>query len=604
MKTLIDLIIELSLTGSLTILIILLFRGLAFRLPKKLSYLLWSVALFRLLVPFSVMSRWSLLGGVGWFDAPTKRMSESSFGAGIISTTSHTVLSPIANGIVKPLSSTLTVTNLSQNNLTLNYEGVLLTIWLIGVVVLLGFNLYKGYRLYKGVKQAVYLGDGVYQSSHFSSPFVIGVFSPKIILPATLSDEERYYILAHEKVHVRRFDPLWRSLACIALTLHWFNPLVWLGFNLAMRDMEMSCDEAVIQQYGHSIKKPYSTSMLRLAVGQPVYPFSPVAFGEGDTKQRVKNVLRFKKTKSWVGIVATLALIVLAVTLITNPMIQGDFTGKTYRVVSKVYEDPIYSFTYFESTYPTFTITDQNVISRKETSEVNWVDSDPLEKVSLTAAYFQDPFNLLASSDAKKIIDKADERYVSRLSDEAGTTYWLFKQNNGDLYLAVGYDTPERHNSIRWFFELEEEPFYTSLETVYANRTNYVGNASKVGGIIGGFAYPSWSSYDHFEMTTSEMPYGVTVVLASEIAVDDTLINDSPNYEILKRNALMTFALVENVETVTFEFSDTDDQKMSVSFDKAELAEGLKDVIQTTLWEQGATFEQFKAFIASISVWE
>lgn len=601
MKTTLDLIIELSLTGSITILIILLIRALAVKLPKKFSYLLWSVALFRLLVPFSVMSRWSLLGGLGW---STKRMTESSFGAGIISTTSQTVLSPIVNGVVKPLSSTLTVTNLAQNNLTLNYEGVLLTIWLIGVVVLLGFNLFKGYRLYKGVKQAVYLGDGVYQSSQFSSPFVIGILNPKIILPATLSDEERYYILAHEKVHIRRFDPLWRSLACIALTLHWFNPMVWLGFNLAMRDMEMSCDESVIQQYGHTIKKAYSSSMLRIAVGQPVYPFSPVAFGEGDTKQRVKNVLRFKKTKSWVGIVATLALIVLAATLITNPIIHGDFTGKTYRVVSKVYEDPIYSFTYFESTYPTFTITNQNVISRKETSEVNWVDSAPLEKVNLTAADFQDPFNLLASNDAKKFIDNADEIYRSQLSDEVGTTYWLFKQKNGDLYLAVGYDTPERHNSIRWFFELEEEPFYHSLETVYENRTVYVGNANKVGGVISGFAYPSWSSYDHFEMKTSEMPYGITVVLKSELAADDDLINDSTNYEILKRNALMTFALVENVKIVSFEFIDANNQLMSVSFDKGTLSADLNKEIVKTLWEQGETYEQFKAFIASISVWE
>lgn len=601
MKTTLDLIIELSLTGSITILIILLVRALAIKFPKKFSYLLWSVALFRLLVPFSVMSRWSLLGGLGW---STKRMAESSFGAGIISTTNQTVLSPIVNGVVKPLSSTLTVTNLAQNNLTLNYEGVLLTIWLIGVVVLLGFNLSKGYRLYNGVKQAVYLGDDVYQSSHFSSPFVIGILNPKIILPATLSDEERYYILAHEKVHVRRFDPLWRSLACITLTLHWFNPLVWLGFNLAMRDMEMSCDESVIQQYGHTIKKAYSSSMLRFAVGQPVYPFSPVAFGEGDTKQRVKNVLRFKKTKSWVGIVATLALIVLAVTLITNPIIKGDFTGKTYRVVSKVYEDPIYSFTYFDSTYPTFTITDQNVISRKEKSEINWVDSDPLEKVSLTAADFQDPFNLLASNDAKKFIDNADEIYVSRLSDEAGTTYWLFKQKNGVLYLAVGYDTAERHNSIRWFFELEEESFYISLETVYANRTNYVGNANKVVGVISGFAYPNWSSYDHFEMKTSEMPYGITVVLKSELAADDDLINDSTNYEILKRNALMTFALVENVKVVSFEFIDANDQLMSVSFDKGTLSADLNKEILKTLWEQGETYDQFKTFIASISVWE
>ena len=85
----------------------------------------------------------------------------------------------------------------------------------------------------------------------------------------------------------------------MALTIHWFNPLVWLAFVLASRDMEMSCDEAVIRKLGEDVRAEYSASLLNLATGQRLFAGTPLAFGEGDPTGRVRNLAKWKKPASF-----------------------------------------------------------------------------------------------------------------------------------------------------------------------------------------------------------------------------------------------------------------------------------------------------------------
>ena len=126
-------------------------------------------------------------------------------------------------------------------------------------------------------------------------------------------------MLLHEQIHIRRRDPLFRMLAYLALCLHWFNPFVWLAFFLSEQDMEMSCDEAVIRRLGSSVKKEYSASLLALASGHRMVKGLPIAFGEGDTKNRIEHVLQYRKPARILAVAAAVVCGILALQFLANP---------------------------------------------------------------------------------------------------------------------------------------------------------------------------------------------------------------------------------------------------------------------------------------------
>ena len=155
----------------------------------------------------------------------------------------------------------------------------------------------------------------------------MGFFSPKIYLPSDVPTNERKYIIAHERHHIRRFDHIIKLLAYSALCIHWFNPLVWAAFILAGKDMEMSCDEAVIRKMGSQIRADYSASLLRLATHKKIIAGMPLAFGEGDTKGRVMNMAKWKKPKLWVSIVCFVLCATILVACAVNPKTAGSSVG-------------------------------------------------------------------------------------------------------------------------------------------------------------------------------------------------------------------------------------------------------------------------------------
>lgn len=157
-------------------------------------------------------------------------------------------------------------------------------VWLTGTVAMVIYGVVSLLRLRRRLVGAVPLEKSVYLADHISTPFVLGLFRPKIYLPSALPEGERGYILLHERHHIRRLDHAVKLLAFLALCVHWFNPLVWLMFVLLGRDMEMSCDEAVMKKLGEAVRADYSASLLRLATGRKIIAGAPLAFGEGDTR--------------------------------------------------------------------------------------------------------------------------------------------------------------------------------------------------------------------------------------------------------------------------------------------------------------------------------
>lgn len=196
-------------------------------------------------------------------------------------------------------------------------------IWLLGIFVFLLYQLFSIYRMSRrcrGYGQPVRTEDGwIVEAEGVPSPFLWGLFRPVIYLPSGLKGEERTYILAHEMVHRNRRDYLVRPLILAFTMLHWFNPLVWFACAMCFKDMEISCDEAVLGNSAVSLRKSYAESLLKYAAGQNRFLISPLGFGEPSVKFRIRNVLRFRKKNVWISAAAGLCVIGVAAGLWHHP---------------------------------------------------------------------------------------------------------------------------------------------------------------------------------------------------------------------------------------------------------------------------------------------
>ncbi len=285
--------------------------------PKIFSYALWAVVLFRLLCPISFESALSPLpsaevispqvveqrvpqihSGIALIDEPLNAHWQNSY----------------YEGVTQPASQMQ------------HWAGLAAGVWLAGAALLLGQSLLAWRRLRHSLRQAEPLptvGGRVWQAAGLPTAFVLGLWRPRIYLPAGLSDTERQYILLHEQAHLRRGDHLLKLLAFAALLLHWFNPLVWLAFRLGVQDMEMACDEAVLRRLSPKDGPEYSAALLHLANSGKPQAIAPLAFSEGDVKSRIKNALSYRKPALWIILVCLLLVATLLFLLWGNPNKQS-----------------------------------------------------------------------------------------------------------------------------------------------------------------------------------------------------------------------------------------------------------------------------------------
>ena len=306
MQTVFSKILNISLTGSVVIAVVLLARLFLKRAPKIYSYALWAVVLFRLLCPLSITAGLSVLKPLPVTTTP-----------GISTVSYQPIAQSFWDGIDVPTQDPSNLQEvIGPQKLPEEKPSFLLTamyIWLSGASVMALCGMVQYGVLRRRLTEAAPLQGEIYLADRISTPFVMGIFRPRIYLPSGTPMNERRFIVAHERHHIRRGDHVWKLLGYIALCLHWFNPLVWLAFCLAGKDMEMSCDEAVIKHLGEQIRADYSQALLRLAAHKPIVSGMPLAFGEGDTKGRVRNMAKWKRPKVWVSILcAALCLVILA----------------------------------------------------------------------------------------------------------------------------------------------------------------------------------------------------------------------------------------------------------------------------------------------------
>ena len=323
-------ILNMSMTGSVVILLVMLSRLILKRTPKIFSYALWSVVLFRLLCPVAFTAPVSVLNA---FEPEVQGASESTsvvyFLPAEVRQASDFTFVPAENQ-----SGTDSVQTGESEHTHLDLMMVASYVWIVGSGIMILYSVIQYIRLRLKLVGAMAYRGNVYRADYIDTPFVMGIFSPKIYLPSDVPMNERKYIIAHERHHIRRCDHIIKLLAYFALCIHWFNPLVWAAFILAGKDMEMSCDEAVIRKMGSQIRADYSASLLRLATHKKIIAGMPLAFGEGDTKGRVMNMAKWKKPRLWVSIICLLLCTTILVACAVNPQTAGSTESTTTGKVS------------------------------------------------------------------------------------------------------------------------------------------------------------------------------------------------------------------------------------------------------------------------------
>ena len=315
MSNLFSQVLNMSMTGSVVILLVILARLILKRAPKIFSYALWSVVLFRLLCPVAFTAPVSVLNAL---EPEVQEASESTSVVYFI----HAEVTQDPDFTFIPANNQSEMESVqaeeSQHS-PLDLMTVASYVWLTGTGIMMLYSVIQYIRLRGKLVGAVVYRGNVYRADYIDTPFVMGIFSPKIYLPSDVPMNERKYIIAHERHHIRRCDHTIKLLAYLALCIHWFNPLVWAAFILAGKDMEMSCDEAVIRKMGSQIRADYSASLLRLATHKKIIAGMPLAFGEGDTKGRVMNMAKWKKPRLWVSVICLLLCTTILVACAVNP---------------------------------------------------------------------------------------------------------------------------------------------------------------------------------------------------------------------------------------------------------------------------------------------
>lgn len=303
-------IINMSISASYVVLAVLLLRFPLRRAPRWISVLLWGFVGIRLILPFSLKSAISLIPSAEVISPDIMMDHTPSVNTGI----------PIINSTLNPIigDSFAPAPSDSANPLQILIP-IFCAIWITGMLALILYTVVSYVRLRLRVRTAVLYRDNVYMSENVPSPFVLGIIKPRIFLPFGMDEDHIAHVIAHEKAHLSRRDHLWKPIGFLLLTVHWFNPLMWLGYVLLCRDIELACDEKVIKELGTDARADYSEALLSCSISRRTISACPLAFGEVSVKNRVKSVLSYKKPAFWIIIVALIACAAVAVFLLTDP---------------------------------------------------------------------------------------------------------------------------------------------------------------------------------------------------------------------------------------------------------------------------------------------
>ena len=484
-------LMDMSITASVVILVVLFVRCLLSKAPKKYAYILWAIVGIRLLCPVGITSPLSIYNFVELTpyktveqtaqNATTKEISKGQINTNKTAIKNRKADSDLnsrekrnpgdnkadgqgksfaANGRSETTASDVNTVDSHESETVSAYNRFVQTgayVWLGVCLLLILWNVILFVLTKQKVRMAVRLRDNIYECDNIPTPFVMGIVSPKIYIPYRLNKLEQEYIIGHEKYHIKRKDNVFQLLACLLCCVFWFNPFVWLSYFLMIRDMEMSCDEYVLQAASEDIRGAYSKSLLGFAVNSRGLGVGMLAFGESDTRKRVKHVMKFKTAKKWIGAVAIIVFIFAGTCCLTDASEKKDVVsnGDDKQTVSN--DDKKTIMAEGEST--------KKALSDMGKSEKQYV-------ILSTAQTGSFETGLVFLSD-DKTIDKNPESgyFVSDYSDgqKEGNRFLLMSSRDGRLYDTM----PLSVNSYR----IEEISFPADGITLHI--ADYDGNGEK-----------------------------------------------------------------------------------------------------------------------------
>ena len=415
-------IVNMSISASWLVLAVLILRLVLKKAPKWMNVLLWGIVAVRLMLPFSLESVFSLIPSGETVPMEIMLSPAPTIHTGIESV--NTVVNPILSESLAPAAGA------SMNPLQF-WIPMLSLIWATGAAVMLILVVVSYLRLRRKVVTAVLLRENIYQSEAVLSPFVLGIVKPKIYLPFVIDAQHMEPVIAHEQAHILRRDHWWKPLGFLLLTVHWFNPLLWLAYALLCRDIEFACDEKVIGALDEAQRADYSEALLSCCVSRRAVTACPVAFGETGVKGRIKSVLSYKKPALWLIIAALVLCGVLCVCFLTDP-------------INTAVRNP-----YVQEYIP------------GQPGIIGNVDKAKYESISEDFAIGADQYGRAVFKDPYKAFLTFETMYADTIDQIRDAHNLLpFSKNNYELYKTYGWQTDgENTGFVSSFLDLYENSF-------------------------------------------------------------------------------------------------------------------------------------------------
>ena len=571
-------VLSLSYKSIFVVIFILAIRFLIRKLPKSYSFALWAVLAFRLICPVSFELAVSLFNSlpdkvyyINTAIPSTGGISaQNNFNADVLNTNTAAVQNAV--------------------NSAISLEQIAVYVYIAGILALAVYGVYIYIKTLNKVKFAVKKENNIYYCDNIASPFVLGFIRPKIYIPFRLDKSDEEYIILHEKYHIKRKDTILKLLSYILLCIHFFNPFVWVSYYLFEKDMEMSCDEKVIQLLGADAKKKYSSLLLSFAMNKRHKIPSPVSFGESGIKSRIKNILMFKKPKTAAGIIAVLICVIVFITLGADPFSGWKvkytpvYTQNNGSEAQYEYSAPlgtksvaVYSEIFYKGSLKgRYVISSQNLKNRKGSFNL-WfrgVNNDTnFVELALGVNGEYSEINIPVSS-----------KYYSYVTKFLGENAGEAKGKENDMAIFAVHLSENINNGIRavpcesiqgsfynYQYLLAENDMTVALKVAVSNKSpeelkaeiekfipnelfaaknKYIGDNSADGRVLGalGIGYDLGSFTT--ELQTSNEPYSIKLVF--ENAVNEN--QESYLNRQMEKYSLFILALIDNAGEVYWEY--------------------------------------------------
>lgn len=499
MEAFLQTLLTMSATAAVVALVVMVLRLPLKKVPRWVTCALWGVVLLRMVLPAGLSLPVSLVPQGVSSGAYVERVLPPVTDQTTVPDTPSTAVSPAEGGTQTATPAPAAPSGEGIQTQAPRWPAVVTVIWAAGCGACLLWAALSYWRLRRQVAEAVRVEPGVYETDQIPSPFVCGFFRPRVYLPAGLDPDDRTYVLLHEKAHLRRWDHRTKVLAWLALSVHWFNPVLWLAYRLFCRDVEAACDQAVIRTFGREDTARYAEALLHLGRRTPLPAVLPLAFGEEDAKHRIRGVLTYKKPAFWLVLAAAAACVVAAVLLLsdrnpTGPQLDGE-PVTSGQVVEVLELDAPWTAS------PTATTT------------VPLPEEMVAEVVGLLEEGVVQPFSTSILPDPLPdwtvILTTTQATYYACF---AGTSDpGLYRVDpSGDCTWSNLYSAP-LSALIDWHAEALSYIAQDRAQDLYQYRTPYIGNASGTGAVVAALGIGQVLGDYTIELQTSTEPYGLTL---------------------------------------------------------------------------------------------